>query len=449
LNEHGDKVKIHWQDKTREDYHQLSSALQGYISEITDELSSGQRQEEYIRENTANYEDAARNRFSQVYSLVRKNKKGAAEELANLINRQDEMDNSNLVNLIKENTSLVNDTNLQQEIVEACNKFIDADTNLQKARGDMKLEAFNLYKDKKIIYQDSDRLTSISNWTPFHTSFSKHDMRDLSKKMFNASPDQKEMICSEFAARSISSTIDQLNKLTSYHLINSGALDAEEQVLKNPISKKEKFSNLHPERLVTLLDKSGCLEKMDNPYLKNLIQVENTARDKTQTMEYNAALPKQIYSVLQNAKNLDDFKDKAGKVVNIYLKSAKIEDNIISQAKENTLNNSLEDVYKQYTKKPDGILQKISNACIKTLEFCKIRTKDQGIKKNLDNIIKDINKDIKLSQEQSNNVKSSEDKKIPATNRPKSINTPLNNNKTQTWQEKVKMSKPQTPGLVR
>ena len=203
---------------------------------------------------------------------------------------------------------------------------------------------------------------------------------------------RQDMICSEFAAKSIVSVIDQLNRLTSLDLQAAGIIGKEEQIIKEPISKKENFTNLHPERLTDILEKSGCTTRIVNSYLKDLIQLENTDKTKTRTKDYAVELPKKLYSVLKDSKSEAEFKDKATKVTEIYLKAAKVEPAIIDKAKNEILGGQLDKIYQQHTKQPEGILEKIKDACIKVLEFCKLRTEDKTTKKNLDSMIKDISK---------------------------------------------------------
>ena len=214
---------------------------------------------------------------------------------------------------------------------------------------------------------------------------------------------RQDMICSEFSARSIVSVIDQLNKLTALDLVAAGITDKEAQVVKSPISKRENFTNLHPERLADILEKSGCTTPVVNSYLKDLVQLENTdkAKSKTKAIDYTAALPKKLYSVLKDSKSEAEFKETATKVTEIYLKAAKVEPDVIGRAKGEVLSGQLDNIYQEHTKQPKGIIQKINKACIKVIEYCGLRTKDKSAKQNLDNMIKDIKKSEELEKKKS------------------------------------------------
>jgi hypothetical protein len=260
-----------------------------------------------------------------------------------------------------------------------------------------KLEALISEKQALVIENDQNRLGA-GHWLnpktilQGHTQWaSKNDFRELSQKMFEAEGKQ-DMICSEFSAKSIVSAIDQLNKLTSFDLQAAGIINKEEQIIKEPISKRENFTNLHPERLADILEKSGCATKVVNSNLKDLIQLENTDKSKPKAIDYVTELPKKLYSILKDSKSEAEFKDKATKTTEIYLKAAKVEHAIVDKAKSEVLGDQLDKIYQQHTKQPKGILEKIKNACIKVLEFCKLRTKDKTAKKNLDNMVKDISK---------------------------------------------------------
>jgi len=123
--------------------------------------------------------------------------------------------------------------------------------------------------------------------------------------------------------------------------------------------------------------------------LKNLIRLDDTSKSE-QSIDNTKALPKSIYSILINSGNSDDFKKNATGVMEVYLKTLRVEDDTINQVKEQISNKQLDDIYNQYIKKPDGIFENICQFCTKALEFCKILTKDKGIKQNLDNMIKDV-----------------------------------------------------------
>jgi hypothetical protein len=223
---------------------------------------------------------------------------------------------------------------------------------------------------------------------------------------------RQDMICSEFTARSIVSVMDQLNKLTSIDLQASGIIDKEEHIINEPISKKENFTNLHPERLADILEKSGCTTRITNSYLKDLVQLENTDKSNTKSIDYTSELPKKLYSVLKDSKSEEDFKDKATKVTEIYLKAAKVEPAVIDKAKNEILEGQLDKIYHQHAKQPEGILEEIKHICIKVLEFCKLRTEDKTAKKNLDNMIKGISKSEAQENINTNQPILNKDKKI-------------------------------------
>lgn len=272
---------------------------------------------------------------------------------------------------------------------------------------------------KELLIKNDQKRLGADHWLDPKTMlqghqqwFATNDLRDLSQKMYTASADQRHMICSEFAARSIASTVDQLSRITSLDLQAAELIGKEERIVKGPISKQENFNNLHPERLLQVLESSGCVEKIENKFLKNLIQLENIDKSNTRAPEYTHDLPKKIYSLLESSKDIDDFKDKASRTASIYLHAAGVEKDIVKDVKSQVLDNKLEDIYKQHNKNPEGIFDKIKYACVKVLEYCHLRTKNLSTRKNLDVMIQDVNKTIKSKEPSKQEVAPKYDKHI-------------------------------------
>jgi hypothetical protein len=352
-NNSGEKVKITWQEVMRERYEQLSNALhEGQIphklEQVYKEKSKHTKKLEdiYIRFKTLEKQDRTPEIDQRMLKLI-KLAEGETKQIEHLEGLEKEY-KSNLL------------------------------TNDQK-----RLKPGHWVNPKTI-------LGGHKKW------FEKNDFRDLSQKMYNATPDQKEMICSEFAARSIVSTIDRLNELTSMDLQAAKLTQKETTVVKSPISERENFTNLHPERLSKILEESGCVEKVENGFLKDVMQLDNVKKSKLSDKEqdYTTKLPKKIYSLLQSSKTKEEFMSNANGAVDIYLTTAKVEKDIIELSKVLIVNNRLEEIYEKHHKEPKGALEKINHVCIKTLEFCHFRTKDANAKKDLDTMIKDIKNSI-------------------------------------------------------
>lgn len=420
-DEHGQKVKNTWQDVMQFRYEELSHAL--HVGQIPYQIEEHEIQLEKIRKELKGTltqskalgskikilkkkKQAAQNALrtqseylnkalgaSDLNSLATNHKKSSKEILRKYPKLKQRLASYAELNL---NIDLLNKEILERE---KAIKLLDTQTKELKQE---KTKINDLIQEKTdlILTNDKQRLDGRYWLNPKtilkgHKQSLENDFRDLSQRMFQATTKEREMICSEFAARSIISVTDQLNKLTSLDLQAQGIIANEERIIKEPISKKENLSNIHPERLAKILEQSGCVTKVVNPGLKNLIQLENTAKTKIEAKDYQATLPKKLYAVLKNSTSQEEFQEKGAQVTQIYLEAYKVEPDVIEKSKE-TFAEQLQDVYQQYIKQPDekGILNKIKGACIKVLEFCGLYTKDKNVKKNLGDLIKDIGKGI-------------------------------------------------------
>jgi hypothetical protein len=442
IDKNGNKTKVTWQEVIKDRYEQLSNALHTH----TGQMSQGITQHiKLLKERSEEVWDEREELLKQIKLYHQE-----YDEFNALHNRMNKMvtldvnsDEYNYLASKKEGYEYLKDKIQagKSEYQQIKNAFDKKDAVYNQLAEEV------VDKASELIRLDPERLGA-NHWLSPKTIFkghdqwlSKSDFRDLSQKMYNASPDQKLMLCSEFAARSIASTIDQLNRITAVDLQAAGVIDKEEKIIKNPISKKENFDNLHPERLVQILKKSGGVEKIENKFLKDLIQLESPSKAKTKKVERVNSLPQKIYKLLRTSENVDIFKDKALKELEEYLREVKVEDNVIKDARESILNYKLDDVYKKYKERPKGVLKKIKAACVK------IATKDAKVKKNLKTIVDGITKDSQIVQKEESqpNIISEAEAKQQAINIGKGL---LANNVPQEVQPPIK-SPQRVPILTR
>lgn len=415
-NDLGQDIPITWQEAMKDRYEGLSNALHmGQVSyqigELEKQSKECDKELEDLREEMKPYR-----RKLEEYLEVMEEIKPLADKMGDPA--LTEIDRNEITKQIETIVDLKDYHKLKAQVDSQKGEY----DKLKSAFAGKDLESEEVKKQienkkSELLANDQSRLNA-KHWIDpktikaGHTQwFSENDLRDMSQKMYNATPDQRQMVCSEFAARSIGSVIDQLNRITGLDLPQDEGKGTE-VVVRNPISSRENFNNLHPERLFDILTKSGCVEKIENQFLKDFIQLENTDKSLPKSVEYTANLPKKIYGLLSNSQDLEDFKDKATKATGVYLKAAGVKPDVIAIAKEQVLSSKLEDIYKQHTKKPEGIVEKIQSACIQVLEFCHLRTKDSSTKKNLDVMVQGIKENIS-STEQLRQKRSFEEKNIP------------------------------------
>lgn len=203
-------------------------------------------------------------------------------------------------------------------------------------------------------------------------------MKDLSEQMFRDTHEERKMICSEFSARAIASTMEQVNKLTAFDLQAANMVGPDAKIVKNPIPPHESFDTLHPERLVKLLKNAECLEQTFNKGLQSLVQTENTKKGQSSQLLIEN-LPKKLYAIMKKSGSSEEFQRNSEQVTTMYLARAKIERPVIDHIVQNITSGTLDKLYQSYKKEPKTITEKIGSFCNKILEVCKLRTKDKEI----------------------------------------------------------------------
>lgn len=146
-----------------------------------------------------------------------------------------------------------------------------------------------------------------------HTT-SSQDFEDVHETMFglNDRSTKEKMICSEFVAKSTVASFVELNnklnqKLEEYNIQRSG-----HDLVKVPIAKNENLERVHPERLINLLDKAGCLievprdsvisELVSQEKLQNYTKSKDVAKDLYMKMETLANQSRSQEEFVENGK---------------------------------------------------------------------------------------------------------------------------------------------------
>ena len=122
--------------------------------------------------------------------------------------------------------------------------------------------------------------------------------REGFQSFFDAdTPIEKEMICSEFVARSIISSVMELNKQLQ------AELGTKEEIVKIPFDKKERIKRIHPQRLIELLQESGALEQVPpSKVLTQFVQIDELDKQKL-FHKAEAALKKDDIALLLEDKD--------------------------------------------------------------------------------------------------------------------------------------------------
>jgi hypothetical protein len=123
---------------------------------------------------------------------------------------------------------------------------------------------FNVHKNAEEKFRNSRYRVGlgainagIADFLPFfgHNKVNPDDLDKLHERMTKDIAVQDEMICSEFAARTTAAAFIELNKMLQK------VLDTTENVIDIPFDARERFSKIHPDRLLQILGAKGCIEQ--------------------------------------------------------------------------------------------------------------------------------------------------------------------------------------------
>lgn len=101
--------------------------------------------------------------------------------------------------------------------------------------------------------------------------FRDHSNEDFSNNFFNqfildSSHEPKtQLLCSQFVGISLIAAVQELNIQINEALTKKGVTELPKNIVKSPISKREKLHLLTPERLLDAMKKRGVLEKVPTP----------------------------------------------------------------------------------------------------------------------------------------------------------------------------------------
>ncbi len=187
-----------------------------------------------------------------------------------------------------------------------------------------------------------------------HTSRTSQDFSEVHESMLgiNDRSVKEKMICSEFVAKSTVAAFVELNERLGIKLDENNVTKGKEDLVKIPISQHERLDRIHPERLVTLLDKAGCLTKVkSDDVISGLVSQEQLNQN-----EKSKGIAKDLYNKMNElasqSVSREQFVEDGKKIFEVYIKSENIASP--SNTKEEILQHldkSLKDFHQEYDKK--------------------------------------------------------------------------------------------------
>lgn len=163
---------------------------------------------------------------------------------------------------------------------------------------------------------------------------------------------RNKMICSEFVARSLVSALYETNEYLKKQL-------GETSVINMPF-EKEHLNRLHPQRLVSLLQKEGCLEHIPgHSFLQKLVKQDDlTKKSNIQVQKPCKIFYEELVKLAKvDKQDVSTFTAKAIEALKKYARSEKLDLNLKEPEVRDYINVSFSKMYKQISKKPNVIIQ--------------------------------------------------------------------------------------------
>lgn len=386
-----DGKKISWEEWVHREYEHLATDLHFGFAQVRLEYLAIE-----LKENNKKT-TSAQSQLDSLRAAIKTKGKVLEDLPAEIEAKKKKIDEiENKIHLIdipetQKRTALDTKMLLEQEVKEL-SIFIESDLQLNKQIKEFATAKQKLLKDIKLekskvqeIKQDFDRLEGIRGWIfDSHTTSTKVDFGELAHQMFNASPEKKEMICSEFVASCVGSIIDRLNRSLQ------GYLPGEKTIIRNPISDKENFYRLNPERLFLILNKAGCITPVRNTFLDAIVDTKSTK--KSASIDLHAVVLLDIASIFDKAQDKDEFVDKAQNIMSAYLKASDIE-----MPNSQEVKGLFEACYDEGKKEPSKKLNAFKALFVKVLRFLHVKSQKTETKATIAAKLEEIERASRIS----------------------------------------------------
>lgn len=202
---------------------------------------------------------------------------------------------------------------------------------------------------------------------------------------------KKTMICSEFVMKTTLAALIELNDKLNEEL---GIEEQETNIINMPISSKERLQHIHPQRLIDLLNKAGCIERVEqHNMLKELV-----SQERLYGYEKSRDIANDLYNKMNQLagdKNIDEeeFINRGKNIFHAYMKSENIGANIKQEDVDNYLNTTLKQFKKEYDKRhPESFAGKFQQILSNFAEW--IGVKENKSKIVIQNTMKHIDQEL-------------------------------------------------------
>jgi hypothetical protein len=227
--------------------------------------------------------------------------------------------------------------------------------NIQKLHANSQARFQELQNDKPQRFRAGLADFGLSGGHHRSDATDRHKVRDAMYER-NGYKIKNKMICSEFVARSTLAALFETNELLIAELNKKDPANKIKTVVDMPL-KKERLQRMHPERLIRLLWKQGCLERIDPPAIVTaLINPSSELQINPQKRKVKLASAEILYNKLvklsKQHTDVNSFISQGIKAIKIYAKSENININFKSDSVYSVLHTDLKHIYRDLTKSP-------------------------------------------------------------------------------------------------
>jgi hypothetical protein len=150
------------------------------------------------------------------------------------------------------------------------------------------------------------------------------DRRDVHGTMYGKGGYQikNKMICSEFVAKSVVAAIYETNELLREQMLKEGIIESPENIIRIPL-EKERLERVHPQRLIDLLIKEGCLEQVNQSSILKKLVNQKQLYDKVDLKSVKSPgilFYEQLLDLADTTPNKQEFISQAIKACKTYAK---------------------------------------------------------------------------------------------------------------------------------
>ena len=144
------------------------------------------------------------------------------------------------------------------------------------------------------------------------------------------------------------------------------------KALNTPIENKEVLNRVHPQRLLELMESSGCVTEVKNPILEQLVNTNNYKKNYQVKENATELLYDRIKTLASETRDdQDKFVKDASVIFKAYMKAENPEHGRSDQEINDMLKPALVNLHDTYkTRNPESFMQKLQQFVVKVKEFC-------------------------------------------------------------------------------